>query len=462
MRVLIFHARFAHLTGGEVNARDWALGFKARGHKVVIYTLEPGLLAEQVREAGIAVVTDPALLADAPDIMLGTGINDVVALLARFPDVPAIQIGQVWDHWNAYPCRLPQVVLYVAVDDLNAEMFVNEFGIPRDEVRIVHNAVDLARVAPRTSPLPSRPARALAFVKQNYPHYADAVRAACDARSIAVDFFGYAVGRPLLDPLAAIAGYDLVIGAARTSIEGAVCGAAVLVADHRGLAGLLTTANLPRFRQNNFGRELLVRPVDAESLGAEIDAYDPIDAAEVSHQLRGDASLDRALDRWEAIFAEAIDRFRCSPPAMEDRCRSLASYLSRHLPRPWEPSPRHARFAGEELVEDRLAAATAQISQLVGRVAAVERDVAAVRMAEQATVTRIAGVERDVAAVRTAEEAVGARTAEVERAIAAFRPVEEMVRRNASLIRLVRPLGAALKRLPWVRAIGDKAPTGTS
>src|SRR5262245_11118505 len=140
MRVVIFHARLAHLTGGEVNARDWALGLKARGHTVVLYTIEPGPLAEEVRNAGIAVITDPALITDLPDVMIGCGINDVVSLLARFPEVPAIQVAQIWDHWNAYPSLLPQIALYVAVDELNAEMLANEFGIPRDRIRVVLNS----------------------------------------------------------------------------------------------------------------------------------------------------------------------------------------------------------------------------------------------------------------------------------------------------------------------------------
>ena len=356
MRVLIFHARLSHLTGGEVNARDWALGFKARGHKVVVYTLEPGPVAEQVRKAGIAVVTDPASISDPPDIMVGTGINDVVALLARFPDVPAIQIAQIWDHWNAYPCLLPQTVLHVAVDDLNAEMLINEFGVPREQVRVIYNAINFDAAAVRKAPLPARPARALVIVKQNTPHV-DAIRAACAARNIAVDFFGYGIGRRLSDPLAIIADYDLVIGAARTALEGAVGGAAVIVADQRGLAGLLTSANLERFRKDNFGRELLTRPIDAATIGDEIDVYDPIDAAAVAAALRADASLERQLEQWEAIFAEAIDRFRRAPPTAEEARRALSAYLAQHLPRPWESSPRHARFQPGHL-DERIAIAT--------------------------------------------------------------------------------------------------------
>jgi hypothetical protein len=512
VRILIFHARLAHLSGGQVNTRDWALGLKSRGHKVVVYTLEPGPIAEEVHAAGIPIVTDPAQITDAPDIMVGSGINDIVTLLARFPDVPAIQVGQVWGHWNGYPCLLPQAVLHVVVDDLNAELFANDFGIPRDRIRIIHNAVDLTRVASRKRPLPSKPERALVFVKhENDSAYHDALRAACSARNISLDFFGYPIDRPLLEPLAAITNYDLVVGAARTSIEGAVVGAAVLVADHRGLAGMLTTANLARFRQDNFGRELLTRPIDAATIGEEIDHYDASDAAEVSRILREDASLDRALDRWEAAFAEAMALFKRAPPASDDVRKALASYLSQHLPRPWEPSPRHDRLKGSMLLEEQLAALTRdvdrrltalgtrvdeQLSSLarqvdkrtsdaashfsaaseqahnaLSRIARLEGDLASVRQAAGETDTireNIKPLEDEIASVRQSAGETGNIANEIgnihacisriedemvllRQAAAESRNVSDFIRRNAALLRFLRPAALAFRRLPWVK-----------
>jgi hypothetical protein len=495
VRILIFHARLAHLTGGQVNARDWALGLKSRGHKVVVYTLEPGPMAEEVHAAGIPVVTDPAQVADAPDIMVGSGINDAVTLLARFPDVPVIQVGEVWGHWNGYPCLLPQAFLHVAVDDLNAELFANDFGIRRDRIRIIHNAVDLTRVTSHKRPLASKPERALVFVKQHNTAYHDALRAACSARNISLDFFGYPIDRPLLEPLAAIADYDLVIGAARTSIEGAVVGAAVLVADHRGLAGMLTTANLARLRQHNFGREVLTRPIDAATIGEEIDRYDASDAAEVSRILREDASLDRALGQWEAVFAEAVALFKRAPPAPEDVRKALASYLSQHLPRPWEPSPRHERLKGGMLFEERLAAVTRdverrltelatrvdeQLSSLARQVDERTSDAASRFSADMLSIRQSVGetdkvrenikrLEDEVASVRQSAGEIGNIANEIgnihgcisrieddmaslRQAAGEIRNVNDFIRRNAALLRFLRPAVLAFRRLPWVKS----------
>jgi hypothetical protein len=475
MRILIFHGRLAHLTGGEVNVRDWALGLKARGHRVVIFSVLPGPLAERIRDAGVPVVDDPALVSDAPDVMLGAGINDAVAVLARFPEVPAIQVAQIWEHWNSIPCPLPQVVFHAAVDELNAEMLINEFGVARERVRVVHNAVDTGRLAERLQALPARPARALIFVKQDGP-YVEAVRMACAERQIAADCVGYAVGRPVDEPLAVIRDYDLVVGAARTALEGAVGGAAVLVADHRGLAGLLTTANLDHFRIQNFGRELLTRPLDVATIGAEIDAYDPIDAAKVSAALGVEATLDRQLDRWEALFAEAIDRFRRFPPTADESRRALSAYLARHLPRPaaGDLSPRHERFGPIATVHERvsalereltrvsaLEAGLARLSAIAGemaRLSTLEREVARLPAIES-EVTRLSKIELELARVSALErelarlsavEALLPRMAIVEHEQTASRATQAFIERNLSLIRLIRllrPLAAGLRKI---------------
>jgi hypothetical protein len=149
MRIVVFNSPMIYLSGGQVNARDWTLGLKARGHKVTLFALVAGPLAEEVRQAGVSVISDPALMADKPDVLFGYGLNDLIALIARFPDVPAVQVSQQWSHWEHFPCPLPQVVLHVAVDDINAEMLVNEFGIAREQVRLIYNAVDMSRLSGR-------------------------------------------------------------------------------------------------------------------------------------------------------------------------------------------------------------------------------------------------------------------------------------------------------------------------
>jgi hypothetical protein len=322
------------------------------------------------------VVADPGSTTDVPDVMFGSGINEVAALLARFPDVPVVQISQQWDNWASFPSPLPQVMFHVPVDELNVESLANQFGVAPERIRIVHNAVDISRLRPRERPLPMRPSRALVFVKHSSPYVA-AVRAACESRSIEAHFIGPGAGCVIKDTFAAIAGCDLVVGSARTAIEGAAGGAAVLVADHRGLAGLLTTDNLQRFRGNNFGREILTRPVDSHTVGEEIDRYDPLNAAAVAIVVRDVASLDRQLQALESIFSDAVTRFAQAPPAVELRRKALSAYLSRHLPKHGESSPRHAMRA--DISDARLKRVSRRLSGVTDRLFALEREVTSKR-----------------------------------------------------------------------------------
>src|SRR5262245_55969644 len=99
-----------------------------------------------MRAAGVLVVDDPAAVRDEPDVLFGSGIHDVAALAARFSAVPIVQVSQQFDGWASFPSPLPQVALHVCVDELNADSLANEFGVARERIRMLHNAVDLAQV----------------------------------------------------------------------------------------------------------------------------------------------------------------------------------------------------------------------------------------------------------------------------------------------------------------------------
>jgi len=370
VRIVVFSSQIWNRTGGELNARDWALGLRSRGHKVVAYTPVPGRLAEEIRAAGVPFVDDPAAMRDEPDVMYGSGIHDVAALAARFPDVPIVQVSQQFDGWASFPSPLPQVVLHVCVDEINADSLANEFGVARERIRILHNAIDLALLKPRLRPLPVQPQRALAFVKRSAPYMRE-LQEACSLRGIELECVGPGAGNAIHDVFSAVAESDLVVGSARTALEGAAGGAAVLVADHRGLGGLLTSHDHARFCADNFGRELLTRPLDAASIGAEIDRYDAADAACVTRIVRETASQERQLERLESILLEATAAFRRDPAPPEARHRALSSYLARHLPRHGEPSPRHPHQAACA-ADPRFVNLDSQVSILSERVSGLE------------------------------------------------------------------------------------------
>jgi hypothetical protein len=436
VRILLYIAKFSHLTGGEINARDWAHGLASRGHQVIVYSPILGKLAEEASAASIPVVDDPAKIHDRPDVMFGAGVNEAVTVAARFPNVPVVQVSQNIHSWTEFPALLPQVVLHVAVDELNSEMLINEFGVPRDCVRVVLNAVDLKRVWPRAAPLPARPARALVFAKYD-PGWVEATASACAARNIAVSVIGAGVAREVHDPFAFIAEHDLVFGSARTAIESAAGGAAVIVADQRGLAGLLTPARYEEFRRNNFGFALLKRPLNAVTIGSEIDAYSAGDAAAVAERVRTDADLDRQLSILETIFNEAMARLQAAPPSDDATSRALGTYLAAHLPRIVEAAPRYARFAQRDAPSERLDAIEQRmLSKLRIAVDVLNRQLLDIENMLKDVAPRLSSIERDV------------------------QGFHEMFWRNRRLLALVRPIAVAARRLCAPRGCGGDHDSG--
>ena len=434
MRIVLYHGRLSEPTGGEVNIRDWALGLRMRGHQIAIYTPVPGALANQARNVGVPVVDDPALLSDAPDVMFGGGPNEVATLLARFPETPAIQACQSWerDFWDANPCPLPQVTFHMAVSELTAEQLINEHGIPRERVRIIYNAVDASKLRKRVRALSAKPQKAVAIVKQPPEPFVSAIKSACMTRGIEVDFLGYGVDAPFDDALSIMTDYDIVIASGRAAIEGAMVGAAVICADHRGVAGLLTTSTLQRFRVSNFGRAVLNQTVSEAVFGGEIDRYDAADAGIVSERLAKDASLDKQLERLEALFSSAIEVFRARPPTIEDSRRALSAYLARHLPRvgAGEPSPRHMPYSR---MLDPLTALDGKISTLSAQL-------------ESNNPQQLELLKQQVAAANDQFSSLTVELKQIKDAVSSLPEIEDFFRINRPLIRHLRPLALFIRR----------------
>jgi hypothetical protein len=84
-------------------------------------------------------------------------------------------------------------------------------------------------------------------------------------------------------------------------------GCAVIVADFPGLGGMVTGQNVAALRRLNFGvRTMQAAPLTEETVYAELARYHAEDAAAVSAWIRQDACLERAMDKLEEYYAEAL------------------------------------------------------------------------------------------------------------------------------------------------------------
>jgi hypothetical protein len=319
-RVLIATHSATSCSGADLYTRDLALALLRRGWQPVVYATILGGVAEELRQATIPVTNDITSIAAPPDVIHGHHHLETLAALARFPGVPALFVSHDAVTWHSTPPRTPRIGAYVAVDRNCRDRMMLERGIA--EVRIVPNAVDLERFRRRDA-LPARPQRALVFSNAALD---DSIAAACATRGIALDIIGKAAGNAIEHPEEMLGDYDLVFGKARCALEAAATGAAVVVCDARGLAGLVTTRDLDAMRELNFGFRLLQRPITEETIGAEIDRYDAEDASKVTDAIRATAGVDLLAEQFIELY-EGLPRVTMSA---EDDLHAIADSLS-HL-----------------------------------------------------------------------------------------------------------------------------------
>jgi hypothetical protein len=324
-RVLIATYGATSRSGSDLYTRDLALSLLRHGWQPVVYATYLGAVAEELRQATIPVTDDITSVAAAPDVIHGHHHIETLAALARFPGVPALFVCHDGFSWHSTPPRTPRIGAYIAVDRNCRDRMMLEHGIAA--VRVLPNAVDLERFR-RRLPLPSHPRRAAVFSNQaSTEAFAGVIEKACVQRGIALDIIGIAAGTATDHPEQILPQYDLVFGKARCALEAVAIGAAVIVCDEGGLAGMLSSRDLDAMRQLNFGKRLLLRPITEESIGAEIDRYDAADAAQVTDAVRASAGIDLLAEQ----FIELYDELRANhePLSANEELRSTAASLSR-------------------------------------------------------------------------------------------------------------------------------------
>jgi glycosyltransferase involved in cell wall biosynthesis len=303
LRILITNIWLKGRSGTEIVTMDMACGFMRRGHEVVVFSPDLGESAHALRREGARVTDRLDDLDFRPDVVHGNHAVDLVHGLIAFPHAPGVFVCHNPEHWICSPPDMSRIRAFVSVDRLGQERIARELPRTRGHVHLVHNAVDLQRFTPR-GPLPPRPAKAMMLTK--FSTGISEVRAACEAAGIEIDVVGTGVGTVVDDLPKRLRSADIVFASARMAIEAMAVGCAVVVMDGRGLAGLATEEAFAVWRDENFGRTALTRPVTVEVLAREIAKYDTIEAARVAEHVRANHGLDRALSIYEEIYRNAI------------------------------------------------------------------------------------------------------------------------------------------------------------
>lgn len=325
-------------TGTEIYTRDLATALLRLGWRPVVYTLQTGRLAEELRQRTIPVIEDLEMLAVPPDVIHGHHSLETLTALVRFPSVPALFVVHGGSAWNSIPPVLDRIRAYVAVDENCRDRMVCEYGVPASRSRILPNAVDLRRFQPRP-PLPPRPVRALVFSNgAREDTIVRPIRQACAARGIEVDVAGAGEGFAEA-PETLLPRYDLVFAKARCALEALAIGNAVVLCDYCGLGPMVTSAALADLRRLNLGIRTLPRDVTAEAVGREIDRYDPADAAAVQAMIRRTADVDVLAQELGEIYEE-IGREPVAAAGAADAA-AIARYLRLFSTRLYAEAPRN-------------------------------------------------------------------------------------------------------------------------
>jgi hypothetical protein len=417
LRILMTNNTLAGRAGSELYVRDLALEFMKRGHLPVAYSPSLGEVAEELRAHTIPVLDDLDDMEAAPDLIHGHHHHETMTAALRYPRTPIVFVCHGWVPWEEMPPIHPNIVKYVAVDDLCRERLLTTRGIAPEKTATIYNFADLDRFILRPD-LPSRPKAALAF--SNYiAQVPDPIRAACGEAGIElIDICGTASGRPSATPEAILGKYDIVFAKARSAIEALACGCAVIVADAHDFGGMVTTGNLEGFRRLNFGvRSMMSEAVTQSSVAREIARYDAQDARSVSETMRTVASLKTAVDSWLDLYEGVIADWNGEGHTPNDieRMRAGARYL-RQIALPlktrWEAQRElislHARLDEMSAASARRQAGVdtqrqefeAELERRSSALSASRATIDSQRERHQRDVAKLSAVKADLAAVR--------------------------------------------------------------
>jgi hypothetical protein len=329
LRILITNNSLAARAGTELYVRDLALGLLKRGHTPIAYSTKLGDVATEIRAATVPVIDNLDAMGSPPDVIHGQHHLSTMTALLHFPQTPAIYFCHGWAPWEERPPKFPRILRYAAVDYTCRDRLIFEAGIPEERTCVLLNFADLERFKSR-GPLPERPQRALVLSNNlSEQNSLGAVQEACARAGIELDVLGRCAGNACAEPEAMLGNYDLVFAKGRAALEAMAVGTAVVLCDVAGLGPMVTTANIERLRPLNFGIRSLRNPVHVDALAREMANYDPIDALQVSHQIRESAGRELVIDELIGMYQDVIDEHarNADSNSMSAEQHAAAGYL---------------------------------------------------------------------------------------------------------------------------------------
>jgi hypothetical protein len=306
--VLVTSIDLDGLAGANLYVRDVAMGLQATGHHPTVYSPRLGVLAKDLRAAGIPVVVDLDDLESVPQVVHANQTVQAYEAAIRFPSVPIVFVCHGPSAWMAEPPRLDGALIHVAVGTATQARLLDA-GVPHERLRLIPNGVDTDRFQPSGRRLPEQPQRALVFSNNAVADggYAELVRQACTRRGIQLDVRGRGVGLPIERPEEELPSYDLVFARGRCAREAIACGCGVVLMDIEGMATFVGPEEVRPYDGGAFGSATFTRTHDVDAIGAEIDRFDPAVVLAAAELLRHIGSLQVMTERLVDCYLAAME-----------------------------------------------------------------------------------------------------------------------------------------------------------
>lgn len=306
MNILITNIQLT-VPGGTVSyVKDLAEGLRNRGFTVEIYTSKIGVIGNKLIQSGFNVVTRLTDLIHVPQIIHAHHNTVTMDVLNYFRTVPVVFFlhdkTSLFDH----PVKHTNIVKHIAVDFNCLERLLQQGEIDVKYTTVIYNWVNTDRFKLREC-FNDKPLNALVF--SNYAtkgNYYRIIEEACKRAGIKLSVIGSGMDNSVQNPEELLGQYDLVFAKAKAAMEAMASGAAVILCDAAGMGEMVTTANVDHFRKFNFGRRMLTRDINADSILSEINTYDSMESRMVAQRIIHEASFEKSLDQLIYLYKNSI------------------------------------------------------------------------------------------------------------------------------------------------------------
>ncbi|WP_134643068.1 glycosyltransferase [Pseudaestuariivita atlantica] len=308
MKILLTQRALEKYSGSELYTAEVARGLKARGHDVAVYCPRPGQIARLISSNGIVVADATDALPFVPDVIHGQHHLPLMAALARFEGVPAVHVWHGARPWVEEVPHHPRIVRRIVTSGRMRPLMAAEHGIPEDRIDLIPNTVDTDRFS-HVRTVPDRPHSATLFGHGGfYAHELRMLEEACVANGLTLEKIGYPYNNPRPRPEYALPDFDMVFAIGRSALEAMACGCAVIPIVPQLAGTRITMDTLDDWAEANYSPRYYrsADRFDTAWLRGQIAAWDPVDIARVTQEVRRRFTFQAALDAFEASYARAV------------------------------------------------------------------------------------------------------------------------------------------------------------